>query len=107
MSDCNFANLGPQEVILHLAPLSFDASTFELWGALLNGGQLAIVPAPHASLDDIAEAIRVNGVTTLWLTAGLFHLMVEQRPEDLSPLRQLLAGSDVLSPPHVRRGQAA
>jgi amino acid adenylation domain-containing protein len=107
VSDCNFINLGPDEVILHLAPLSFDASTFELWGALLNGGQLAIVPAPHPSLDDIAEAIRVNGVTTLWLTAGLFHLMVEKRLDGLRPLRQLIVGGDVLSPPHVAKALKA
>ena len=107
VSDCNFVNLGPDEVILHLAPLSFDASTFELWGALLNGGQLAIVPAPHPSLDDIAEAIRVNRVTTLWLTAGLFHLMVENRLDGLQPLRQLIVGGDVLSPPHVAKALKA
>jgi amino acid adenylation domain-containing protein len=103
VSDCNFVDLGPEEVILHLAPLSFDASTFELWGVLLNGGKLAITPAPHPSLDDIAEAIRVNGVTTLWLTAGLFHLMVESRLDGLQPLRQLIVGGDVLSPPHVAK----
>jgi amino acid adenylation domain-containing protein len=107
VSDCNFANLGPEEVILHLAPLSFDASTFELWGALLNGGKLVILPAPHPSLDDIAEAIRVNGVTTLWLTAGLFHLMVENRLDGLRPLRQLIVGGDVLSPPHVAKALKA
>ena len=107
VSDCNFVDLGPEEVILHLAPLSFDASTFELWGALLNGGKLAIVPAPHPSLDDIAEAIRVNGVTTLWLTAGLFHLMVESRLDGLQPLRQLIVGGDVLSPPHVAKALKA
>lgn len=107
VSDCNFANLGPQEVILHLAPLSFDASTFELWGALLNGGKLVIVPAPHPSLDDIAETIRVNGVTTLWLTAGLFHLMVESRLDGLKPLRQLIVGGDVVSPPHVAKALKA
>ena len=101
VSDCNFVNLGPEEVILHLAPLSFDASTFELWGSLLNGGKLVILPAAHPSFDDIAEAIRVNGVTTLWLTAGLFHLMVESRLDGLRPLRQLIVGGDVLSPPHV------
>jgi len=94
-------------VILHLAPLSFDASTFELWGALLNGGKLVIVPAPHPSLDDIAETIRVNGVTTLWLTAGLFHLMVESRLDGLRPLRQLIVGGDVLSPPHVAKALKA
>ena len=107
VTDCNFVNLGPEEVILHLAPLSFDASTFELWGALLNGGKLAIIPAPHPSLDDIAEAIRVNGVTTLWLTAGLFHLMVETRLDGLQPLRQLIVGGDVLSPPHVTKALSA
>ena len=107
VSDCNFVNLGPQEVILHLAPLSFDASTFELWGALLNGGKLVIVPAPHPSLDDIAEAIRANGVTTLWLTAGLFHLMVESRLDGLKPLRQLIVGGDVVSPPHVAKALKA
>ena len=103
VSDCNFLSLGPDEVILHLAPLSFDASTFELWGALLNGGKLVIIPAPHPSLDDIAKAIRENGVTTLWLTAGLFHLMVESRLDGLQPLRQLIVGGDVLSPPHVAK----
>jgi amino acid adenylation domain-containing protein len=107
VSGCNFVGLGPDEVILHLAPLSFDASTFELWGSLLNGGQLAIVPAPHPSLDDIAEAIRVNRVTTLWLTAGLFHLMVESRLDGLQPLRQLIIGGDVLSPPHVAKALKA
>jgi amino acid adenylation domain-containing protein len=107
VTDCNFADLGPEEVILHLAPLSFDASTFELWGALLNGGKLAIVPAPHPSLDEIADAIRANGVTTLWLTAGLFHLMVERRLDGLLPLRQLIAGGDVLSAPHVAKALKA
>jgi len=107
VSDCNFVNLGPEEAILHLAPLSFDASTFELWGALLNGGKLVIVPAPHPSLDDIGAAIRENGVTTLWLTAGLFHLMVESRLDGLRPLRQLIVGGDVLSPAHVAKALKA
>jgi amino acid adenylation domain-containing protein len=99
--DNDFATLGPHEVILHLAPLSFDASTFELWGALLNGGKLAVISNPYPSLDDIAAAIAQHGVTTLWLTAGLFHLMVDNRLDGLKPVRQLLAGGDVLSPPHV------
>jgi amino acid adenylation domain-containing protein len=107
VSGCNFVKLGPEEVILHLAPLSFDASTFEVWGALLNGGKLVILPAPHPSLDEIVEAIRVNGVTTLWLTAGLFHLMVENRVDGLRPLRQLIVGGDVLSPPHVAKALKA
>lgn len=100
---CNFASLSDDEVILHLSPISFDASTFEIWGALLNGGRLAIVPDPYPSLQQIADAIRHLGVTTAWMTAGLFHLMAEQCLHGLAPLRQLLAGGDVLSVPHVRK----
>jgi amino acid adenylation domain-containing protein len=105
--DNDFADFGPDQVNLQLAPLSFDASTFEIWAALLNGGKLAILSAAHPSLDDIAAAIAGYGVTTLWLTAGLFHLMVEQRLEALQPLRQLLAGGDVLSPAHVAKALRA
>jgi amino acid adenylation domain-containing protein len=105
--DNDYAALGADEVILQLAPLSFDASTFEIWGALLNGGCLAILAEPHPALDDIAAAIARHGVTTLWLTAGLFHLMVDHRLDGLKPLRQLLAGGDVLSPSHVERALRA
>ncbi len=99
--DNDFAQLGPEEVLLQLAPLTFDASTFEIWGALLNGGRLAIVSNPYPSLDDIAAVISQHHVTTLWLTAGVFHLMIDHRLQALQPLRQLLAGGDVLSPRHV------
>ena len=59
-----------------LASVSFDASTFEIWGELLNGGRLAIMPDGQASLAEIGAALREYEVTTLWLTAGLFHQMV-------------------------------
>ncbi|HTH46491.1 MAG TPA: amino acid adenylation domain-containing protein, partial [Candidatus Limnocylindria bacterium] len=99
----NYVTLGADDTILQLAPLSFDASTFELWGALLNGGRVALAPAGRPALAEIGEAIQRYQVTTLWLTAGLFHLMVDERLEDLKPLRQLLAGGDVLFPGHVLR----
>jgi amino acid adenylation domain-containing protein len=101
--DTNYCRFGPDEVFLQFAPASFDASTFEIWGPLLSGGRLIIPPPQASSLEDLGRIIRENGVTTLWLTAGLFHLMVDQRVEDLRPLRQLLAGGDVLSAEHVRR----
>ena len=77
-----YAPFGPTETMLHLAPLAFDASTFEIWGALLNGGRSAIVTARQPSLDDIADAIRRHEVSTAWVTAGLFPLLVDNRPED-------------------------
>ncbi len=92
-----------EETFLQLAPISFDASTFEIWGALLNGGKLVVMPPAQPSLQEIGSVIREHGVTTLWLTAGLFNAMVDERLQDLRPLRQLLAGGDVLSVSHVRK----
>ena len=103
----NYADLNEEEVFLQLAPLTFDASTFELWGALLNGARLVISPPQALSLEELGEALRHYQVTTLWLTAGLFHQMVEGQPEKLAPLGQLLAGGDVLSVPHVERALQA
>src|SRR5262249_38232090 len=103
----HYVELGPDEAILQLAPISFDASTFEIWGALLNGGRLVLMPPGAPSLDDIRVALQWHKVTTLWLTADLFHAMVDERIEDLIQVRQLLAGGDVLSLPHVNRALAA
>lgn len=103
----DYASFAPNETFLQLAPLSFDASTFEIWGALLNGGRLAIMPPTPPTLAEIGEAIRAHGVTTLWLTSALFNAMVDERLDDLQPLRQLLAGGDVLSVSHVRKAVQA
>ncbi len=102
----DYAPFGPNETFLHLAPLAFDASTFEIWGALLNGGSLVIVDEPQPSLDAIAAAVSRYHVTTAWFTAGLFDLLVDHRLDALRPLRCILAGGDVLSPAHVRRAYA-
>jgi amino acid adenylation domain-containing protein len=100
------ATFGSDETYLLLAPLSFDASTLELWGPLLNGGRLAVFPARVPALDELARTVAERGVTTLWLTAGLFHQVVDARPAVLRPLRRLIAGGDVLSPAYVRRALA-
>ena len=107
VKNADYVSLLPDDTLLHLSPLSFDASTFELWGALLNGGRVVMLPPGPIALADIAEAIRRHAVTTLWLTSGLFHLMVDECIEGLRPLRQLLSGGDVLSPEHVLKAKRA
>ncbi|WP_228050002.1 non-ribosomal peptide synthetase [Tychonema sp. LEGE 06208] len=103
VKNTDYASFSAAEVFLQLAPISFDASTLEIWGALLNGAQLVVFPPGTPSLAELGEAIRLYNVTILWLTAGLFHLMVDDRIEDLKGVRQLLAGGDVLSVPHVQK----
>jgi amino acid adenylation domain-containing protein len=104
--NADYVWLGENETILQAATMSFDASTFEIWGALLNGGKLILMPPGVPSLEDLATALERHKITTLWLTAGLFHLMIDEQLESLRRVRQLLAGGDVLSVPHVRTALA-
>ena len=104
--DTNYCRLGPGEVFLHLSPLSFDASTFEICGPLLNGSRLALLPPGLLTLDALGAAIRRHGVTTIFLTTALFNLAVEQRVRELKLLRQLLMGGELVSPGHVKTALA-
>ncbi|MFF9352045.1 amino acid adenylation domain-containing protein [Streptomyces sp. NPDC014734] len=98
----NHAEIGPRDTVLVVSPLAFDASAFELWGTLANGGRLAFAPPGTPTTAGIAEVLRERRVTVAFLTTSLFHLMVDSCPEALTGLRTLLAGGDVLSPGRVR-----
>ena len=100
----SYARLDDSRVILHLAPASFDAATFEIWGALLNGGRCVLAPdAGVPDLTRLGQVIAETGVTTLWLTASLFNLIVEQAPTVLETVEEVLVGGEALSVPHVRK----
>ncbi|MDB9527422.1 amino acid adenylation domain-containing protein [Oscillatoria sp. CS-180] len=103
--DPNYVDLNARDIVLQFAPIAFDASTFEIWGALLNGSRLVIMPPGLPSLAALAEVLQRQQITLLWLTAGLFHLMVDQQLESLQSLRYLIAGGDVLSVRHLQRSQ--
>jgi len=102
----NYVELTSSQVFLQLAPFSFDASTFETWGCLLNGSRLVVMSPGTPSLETIGKIIEKNQVTTLWLTAALFQLMVDEQQERLKSVTQLLAGGDVLPLSHVEKVMA-
>lgn len=98
--DTDYCEFGPEETILQAASVCFDASTFEIFGALLNGGSLALPPAGHLTLESLSNCLENHQVTTLWLTAGLFQLMVEENLDAFAGVRQLLTGGDVVPVNH-------
>ncbi|MAP11697.1 MAG: hypothetical protein CMQ61_06550 [Gammaproteobacteria bacterium] len=106
---CNttYADFSKEQVFLQYAPVSFDAATFEIWGPLLNGARLAVAPAGQQSLHELATTIAREQVSTLWLTAGLFNLMIDENPQGLRPVRQLLVGGEALSVAHIRKARDA
>jgi amino acid adenylation domain-containing protein len=102
VTSADYVELGPTERVLQLAPTNFDAATFEIWGALLNGACLVICPHAQPTLHDLAECLRSERISTLWLTAGLFHELVDYQPSAFDGVRQVLTGGDVVSAVHVR-----
>jgi amino acid adenylation domain-containing protein len=106
VDDPDYAELGSATTMLHAASPAFDATTFEVWGPLVNGGTVACL-GERPSPESIVTAIEERGVTSLWLTAGLFNELVDRRPQCLAGVREVLTGGDALSPDHVRRALAA
>ncbi|WP_299538447.1 non-ribosomal peptide synthetase [uncultured Streptomyces sp.] len=103
----DYLDIADDDVFLLFAPLAFDASTLEIWGALCNGCTLVVQPPGEPSLRELAAGVAAEGVTILWLTAGLFHQMADGPVAAMTSLRALLAGGDVLSPAHAERVLAA
>jgi amino acid adenylation domain-containing protein len=98
-----YVRIGPEDVFLQLAAISFDASTFELWGALLNGARCVLFPGRVPMPSDLRSVIAQHHVSILWLTASLFDAIVDKDAAALSGIRHLLIGGEALSVEHVRR----
>ncbi|WP_338871362.1 non-ribosomal peptide synthetase [Myxococcus stipitatus] len=90
-----YLELDESITVLHHSTCSFDAATFEIWAALLNGGRL-VIHRPALELDSLGALLRDQGITTLLLTTSVFHLVAEHKPEALGPLRHVVTGGDVL-----------
>jgi amino acid adenylation domain-containing protein len=103
----DYVRIDSAEVFLQLAPISFDASTFEIWGALLNGARLVLFSERVPSPADLRAVIATHRVSILWLTASLFNGVVDADPRTLEGIGQLLIGGEALSAAHVRRALEA
>ncbi|MBM0137263.1 non-ribosomal peptide synthetase [Pseudomonas cannabina] len=98
-----YADFNEQDSIAFASNPAFDASTMEVWGALLNGGQLFVIE--HTTLIDPARfsaALRHGNVSVLFLTTALFNQYVQLIPEALTGLRLLLSGGERADPASFR-----
>ncbi len=102
VAGCDYADLGPQTVIAQMSSPSFDAITFEVWGALANGGRVVVVPqdvllAPTR----LTALLRAESVSTVFVTTALFNTIVTARPDAFATARQVYFGGEVLNPAKV------
>ncbi|MGC1301501.1 MAG: amino acid adenylation domain-containing protein [Caulobacteraceae bacterium] len=101
--DTDYVSLGPDDRIATIANPTFDASLFEIWGALLNGGTVIVLPK-QTFIDPYAlrHSLCVQRITTMFMTAALFNQTVYACPDAFRGLRQLLVGGEALNPRTLR-----
>ena len=101
--ETDYLPFGPDRVFCLHSSMVFDASTFELWGALLNGSRCVVLESDDTELGALGDAIDSHGVDCLWLTSSLFNLIVDECIGILRGVGYLLVGGEELSVPHVVR----
>ncbi|MGB5636300.1 MAG: amino acid adenylation domain-containing protein [Waterburya sp.] len=102
----DYTPLDGNQTLLQLAPISFDAATFEIWGALLHGGCCVLYPDNELpNPKTLRRVIEDYKVTTIWLTAGLFNALIIESPESLQTVKEILTGGEILSLSHIKRAQ--
>ncbi|MEU5976473.1 amino acid adenylation domain-containing protein [Streptomyces sp. NPDC047315] len=92
---------GPR-VLAH-SPHAFDASSYEWWVPLLNGGRVVLAPPGELGLADYHRLLSEHRISALWLTAGLFRVLAEESPESLARVGQVWTGGDLVPADAVRR----
>jgi amino acid adenylation domain-containing protein len=104
VASTDYVKLRSSNRVAHASNVSFDATTFEVWGALLSGAQLIGLPFDVIlSPRDFAEEIRRQQIDTLFLTTALFNQMAYELPEAFAPLEHLLFGGESADPSAVRQ----
>ena len=98
----NYVKLTPRDTIGHASNVAFDAATFEVWGALLNGARLAVLSRDDMlSASALARAIERGRITCLFLTTALFNAIAASDPHAFGGLRCLLFGGEAHDPHRV------
>jgi len=92
--DAVYAPLDENSVLLHLSPVTFDAATFEIWGALLHGGTCVLYPPAHLRFSALRQVVRDAGVSVAFVTTALFNAVLDEAPDTLDMVGTILTGGE-------------
>jgi amino acid adenylation domain-containing protein len=94
-----YLRLNPDDRTAQMASTSFDAATFEIWGALLNGvGVVVLDRETSLSPVKLEHAIREKSISAMFLTTALFNQIARESKEAFKGLRYLLVGGEAADP---------
>ncbi|WP_339290040.1 amino acid adenylation domain-containing protein [Paenibacillus sp. FSL W8-0187] len=104
----DYVSISENDALLQLSNYAFDGSTFDLYGALLNGAKLTLVGEEEvADVVRLAELIEGRGITVFFVTTALFNTLVDHGLESLRGVRHILFGGERASVPHIRKALRA
>lgn len=99
-----YIDFGPEKNFLQLSTIAFDAATLEIWGPLLHGGKCVLYPNNSIPDPTVLEQLIVQeNISTAWLTASLFNMLINTKPDCLINLSEILTGGEALSPHHIHK----
>jgi amino acid adenylation domain-containing protein len=100
----NYVTLGEDDVIPQLGNPAFDATTFEIWGALVHGGRVRIVPVTQVLDPTLFKSELIDsGATLLFITTALFNQVAAVKPDAFATLKQVFVGGEALDPQAIRK----
>ena len=103
IKNTNFIKFSSGDRILQTGSIAFDASTFEIWGALLNGLELFLLKKTDLlNPTYFSNYIAKNKISSLFLTTSLFNRFCEENPKMFGVLKYLLIGGEALSFKHIK-----
>jgi amino acid adenylation domain-containing protein len=104
VKNTNYVDFTPPLTIGHLSNTAFDAATFEVWGALLNGCRLAVIPRFDAlAPETLALQLQNLQVSTLFLTTALFNECIRIQPNIFHGMNRVLFGGEMCDPQSIRQ----
>jgi amino acid adenylation domain-containing protein len=98
-----YARLSSESRLLLLAPVTFDAATFEIWGALLLGGTCVLYPESFVKASRLQRVLEAQRITVLFLTTALFNALIDEAPQTLASVATILTGGEAHSLRHMRK----
>ncbi len=102
VKNTNYIEIHEENIIMQTGSLSFDASTFEIWGALLNGAKLVIADNDVITSErKLKECLRDNKVDIMFMATALYNQMVQEDITIFDRLKYLMIGGEKLSEEHV------
>ena len=101
-----FLTFRENDRLLQTGALAFDASTFEIWGPLLNNACLILLDKDSVmDFHLLSQALISHRISIMWMTSGWFNRVcqwdIETGNRVFAPLRVLLVGGDIVSPFYI------